>query len=349
VTPPPRSATVGARDVRLHGINLGGWLVAGAPPEHLDGFVTAADFGRLVNWRLTHVRLPVDDALLDSAEGWLALDRALVACLRAGLSCVLALRLPREQRATVFASEDGWGRLATRWEALAGRYADAPDGLLYDLLDRPAAPDDLPPEALAALGAVRLSAAAARRPAVAGATAGRAWNALAAQLTRAVRSRDERHTLVVESNGAAPEAFAQLRPTRDLNTVYSFHCFAPRAFTLQGAQPPPAGGTLPAAAAPLTYPGTVDGERWDRARLQALFEPVLEFRRVYQAPVYLGAFGVAAGAPRSGRLTWLRSVLSLCRAGGVGWAYWTYRDGPFALLEGDGLDYELLGVLQSEA
>jgi hypothetical protein len=348
VTTPPLPAGAGAREARLHGVNLGGWLVAGAPPEHLNGFVTAADFERLVNWRFTHVRLPVDDALLDTADGWLALDRALMTCLGAGLSCVLALRLPRERRAAVFGSEAAWGRLVARWEALAGRYADAPGGLLYDLLDRPAAPDDLPPEALAALGAARPSAAAARRPPVPGAGAGRAWNALAARLTQAARSRDGRHTLMVQSNGARAAAFAHLRPTRDPNTIYGFRCFAPCAFTMQGADPPPAGGAPGAASGPVTYPGTVDGERWDRARLEALFAPVTEFRRVYRVPVYLGAFGVAAGAPRSGRLTWLRSVLSLCRAGGIGWAYWTYRGGPFALLERGGPDYDLLGVLQSE-
>jgi hypothetical protein len=93
----------------------------------------------------------------------------------------------------------------------------------------------------------------------------------------------------------------------------------------------------------------VDGERWDRARLEALFQPALEFRQVYQVPLYLGAFGVASGAPRAGRLTWLRTVLSLCRAHGIGWASWTYRGGPFALIGPQGLDYELLGVLQSEA
>ena len=45
------------------------------------------------------------------------------------------------------------------------------------------APDDLPPETLTALGAIRLSPAAARRPALPGATGARAWNALVVKLT----------------------------------------------------------------------------------------------------------------------------------------------------------------------
>ncbi len=331
----------------MQGVNLGGWLVAEATPEHLAGFAGPGDFARIASWRFTHARLPVDDALLDRPEGWLALDGALMACLGAGLRCVLALRLAPRRRATLFASAEDWGHLVTRWETIARRYAGAPAFLSYDLLDEPAAPDDLPPEALAALGAVRPSPAAARRPPVPGATAGRAWNALALRLTQAVRGAGAQHPIVVESNLAHASSFTHLRPTRDPLSLYSFHCFDPPAFTRQGAPgtegaPPPAGG-------PLTYPGVVDGERWDRARLEALFQPALEFRRVYQVPLYLGAFGVASGAPRAGQLTWLRTVLSLCRAHGIGWASWTYRGGPFALIGPQGLDYELLGVLQSEA
>jgi Cellulase (glycosyl hydrolase family 5) len=327
-------------DVRLQGVNLGGWLIAEATPEHLAGFAGPGDFARIASWRFTHARLPVDDALLDRPEGWLALDGALMACLGAGLRCVLALRLAPRRRATLFASAEDWGHLVTRWETIARRYAGAPAFLTYDLLDEPAAPDDLPPEALAALGAVRPSPAAARRPPAPGATAGRAWNALALRLTQAVRGADAQHPIVVESNLAHAGGFTHLRPTRDPLSLYSFHCFDPPAFTRQ---------SLPRAGAPLTYPGVVDGERWDRARLEALFQPALEFRRAYQVPLYLGAFGVASGAPRAGQLTWLRTVLSLCRAHGIGWASWTYRGGPFALIGPQGLDYELLGVLQSEA
>jgi hypothetical protein len=106
----------------------------------------------------------------------------------------------------------------------------------------------------------------------------------------------------------------------------------------------------------------IGGERWDRERLQSLLEPVLEFRRVYEAPVYLGAFGVTAAAPRQAQLTWMRTLLSLCRMHAIGWAYWTYKDERFGLICDAGpyrglerfqnpqrLDYDLLGVLQSEA
>ncbi|MGH2352876.1 MAG: hypothetical protein ACRDJN_14805, partial [Chloroflexota bacterium] len=170
---------IASRDARLQGVNLGGWLVAGATPEHLAGFVGEGDFARLASWRLSHVRLPVDAALLDVPAGWTALDGALGACVRRGLRCVLALRLGRAEQDGLFTAESRWRSVVERWEAIARRYREVADTLYYDLLHRPSAPDDLSPEALAALGAARLSPAAARRPAPAGATGGRAWNALA--------------------------------------------------------------------------------------------------------------------------------------------------------------------------
>jgi hypothetical protein len=399
---------------RLQGVNLGGWLVAGATASHLTQFVEAGDFARLASWRFTHVRLPLDAALLDEPQGWRALDGVLATCERYQLRCILALRLPPRARQSLFAEEGQWRALLQRWQDIARRYRQAQPLLAYDLLERPLAPDDLPAPALAALGAARLSPAAARRPARPGATGGRAWNALALKLTAAIRELDERVMLVVQANeGASAAAFAHLRPTRDPHTHYSFHCFDPPAFTMQGLAagadhglvpdeppgPPPgssAGALGPVERAeratghgvqqrserpgmgwthqgeevqpappaqPLTYPGTIAGERWDRTRLEQRFAPALEFRRVYEVPLYVGALGATVHAPRSSQLTWIRSVLSLCHTHHIGWAYWTYKGGPFGLAADPAdaygeleryrniqrVDYDLLGILQSEA
>jgi hypothetical protein len=108
----------------------------------------------------------------------------------------------------------------------------------------------------------------------------------------------------------------------------------------------------------------IAGQRWDRERLLQLLQPALEFRRVYDVPLYLGAFGASAAAPRQARLTWVRSLVALCRAHSIGWAYWTYKDDLFGIVAATdtgaqraqarhgnpyGIDYDLLGVLQSEA
>jgi hypothetical protein len=92
---------------RLLGVNVDGWLVAGAGPEHYRHFVGDGDLARLASWRLPHVRLPLDAALLDSAGGWRTLDDALARCVRLQLAVTLVLRVA--DHAALFASSGGCG------------------------------------------------------------------------------------------------------------------------------------------------------------------------------------------------------------------------------------------------
>jgi len=314
---------------RLIGVNVDGWLVAGAPAAHYREFVSDEDLARLVSWRFNHVRLPLEAKLLHEDDGWKVMDEAVARCARHGLGVVVALRLA--DQAAPYAAAEAWRPPAERWRQIAARYASS--GVLFDLLDAPQPPAEIDEEVLSALGAPRLSAAAARRATVAGATEGRAWSALALRLTQAIREVAEEATLVVESVGGRPEAFAQLRPTRDARTLYAFHTFVPEALTRRGAG---------------TYPGEVGGERWDRERMRRMLEPALTFAQAYDGTLYAAAFGITARAQRQSRLTWTRSFLSLCRGAGIGWAYWTLRHPEFGLVVEGAVDYDLLGVLQSE-
>ena len=314
---------------RLLGVNLDGWLTANQPPEHYRTFLDDAALRQLVSWRLPHVRLPLDLALLTSADGWRVLDDALARCLRHDLTVMLTLRTA--DHAGIFAAPGAWRPLADAWRQLAQRYRDA--GALFDLLDRPTPPHDAPEDVLFEMGAPRLSAAAARRTPATGAAEARAWGALATRLSQEIREAHPEAQIVVQSTGADPAAFAHLRPTRDPRTRYSFHLSTPEALTQHGLG---------------SYPGVVDGERWDRDRLAREIEPALAFARNYEAQLYLGAFGITTKAPRAARLTWTRTVLSLCRTHGIGWAYWTYRHPDFGLAVEGAVDYDLLGVLQSE-
>ena len=314
---------------RLLGVNVDGWLAAGQATQHYRTFVDDAALRQLASWRLPHVRLPLELELLTAADGWRALDAALTRCLRHDLTVMLALRVA--DQAALFAAPGEWRTLGDAWRQLAQRYRDS--GVLFDLLDRPAPPGDVSEAALGDLGAPRLSAAAQRRAPAPGVAEARAWGALATRLSQEVREVDPEAQLVVQATGADPAAFSHLRPTRDPRTRYSFHLFAPPALTQRGEG---------------TYPGEVAGERWDRDRLAREIEPALAFARNYEAQLYLGAFGMTVKAPRAARLTWTRTVLSLCRTHGIGWAYWTYRHPDFGLAVEGAVDYDLLGVLQSE-
>lgn len=378
VDPQSHSAFGPTTQRRMHGINLAGWFVRDASANHLRSFAGEVDVARLANWRFTHLRLPIDIEVLSRAEGWAALDQALILARQYGLDCVIALRAADEVAWGLFMMPDAWQALAQTWETVAQRYRDWPaGGVLYELLDGPQPPDDVPPDVLVALGAPRPSPAAARRRPPPGSVGAMAWHGLASSLTERIRRVDQRHTIIVQAPGASPTAFTQFRPTRDPLTIYGFQCFEPAAFTLQGTPRQAAPRSVTAGyGAPAqegadqvevrpsitgVYPGEIAGERWDRERLRRTFEPALEFRRLYEVPLYLSAFGASIAAPRQARLTWIRSVLSLCHAQDLGWAFWTYRDPFMGLICDSGpytsagtyqnaqrLDYDLLGMIQSE-
>src|SRR5687767_10445057 len=67
---------------RLLGVNLDGWLMAHASPDHYQSFITDAALRQLTSWRLPHVRLPLELELLGTTAGWHTLDVALSRCLR---------------------------------------------------------------------------------------------------------------------------------------------------------------------------------------------------------------------------------------------------------------------------
>ncbi len=348
------------------GITIDGWL---RPRASTPGDLDDADMDRLANWRFSHVRLPVGSG----ADGRTSIDQALDRLARFGLRAVVSMELTAAEQAPIWADAGSREAVRSAWHALASRVQDHPACLAFELLTDPDPPDTLTADQVITLGGPRLSAMGARRTPLPGATAGRAWSGLASTLLGAIREAGARQIVIVNAPQGDPASFAHLRPVGDPDRdgiSYGFRAFAPVAFTMQGldhADDPiaPVPGNDEARRddrGPVPYPGVFGGERWDRSRMEAWLAPALQFRETYRAPLYCGSFGVSAGAPRNGQLTWLRSFLGLCRHNHIGWAYAGYRDarfglvcetGPFATLEryrnGYRLDYDLLGILQSEA
>ena len=345
------------------GITLDGWLRPRAASHEGDA-IGADDIQLLANWRFTHARLPVD-ATLPTAPGGAARIIAAVDLLkRFGLDTVLALHLDAATHDAIWVDPAAAASLGATWEVLATTVRDHPGCLALELLDAPDPPDTLTPDDVAALGGVRLSPAGARRATVAGAVAGRAWGGLASRLTEVIRETGAAQVIVVDAPHGSPASLDHLRPVPDDRVAYGIRAFAPEAFTMQGLNPDPDAPADAHAAPdpPVAYPATIDGERWDRARLEAWLAPARRFREAYHAPLYVTAVGASAGAPRSSHLTWLRTVLRLARECHAGWAYAAYHDarfgivctrGPFASLDrfrnAYRLDYDLLGVIQAEA
>ena len=344
---------------RWQGVNLAGWLSQSSlSSAHIACFVSEADIRRIATWQFNHVRVPVAAHFLWDMEqatlresGVAAVDQLVDWCARAGLQCFIALHLGDDTdpagHLSILRREDDRQRLIALWGAVAARYASRPEShVAYDLVHRPT-----------------------------GITAA-AWNRTARAITEAIRAVDTRHTLVVSgADGGHPAAFDALRPTRDPNTLYACHFYEPVLFTHQRLATAAHGDAYPEA---VPYPGSAPpaaaypegalgehlraevGRRWDRAALAAALDPVLAFQEIYDRPIYIASFGASCRASRRSQLTWLRSVLTLFKAHGLSWSYWTYKGLGFGLMDPwddlaaaaaddptAGLDYDRLTLLQS--
>ncbi|MBN2308332.1 MAG: cellulase family glycosylhydrolase [Candidatus Hydrogenedentes bacterium] len=157
------------------------------------------------------------------------------------------------------------------------------------------------------------------------------WLPLAKRLTAAIREVDEYHTIVMTPvNWSNPGAFPRLEPTGDPNTIYTFHMYAPHSFTHQGIR---------GARTGISYPNMEDGRQLDKAALQRILQPALDFQKEYGLPrLYCGEFSAVIWAPGDSAYNYLRDVLDIFEASGWDWAYHAYRESKVWSLEHEAPD-----------
>lgn len=81
-----------------------------------------------------------------------------------------------------------------------------------------------------------------------------------------------------------------------------------------------------------TWPGQMaDGQWWDRERLEKHFSPWIELA-AQGVGVHCGEGGVFNRTPHAVTLAWLRDVLEILSAAGIGFALWNFR-GSFGVLD----------------
>jgi endoglucanase len=190
-------------------------------------------------------------------------------------------------------------KLLAFWTQIAARYRNAPDTVLFELLNEPHAPLD-----------------AAR------------WNAMLARLIPLVRATNPRRTLVIGPtrwNNLAELPNLRL-PKHDRNILVTFHSYEPFRFTHQGAS------WAGEAAALKDVPFTPA----DEARIRRDDDTVAAWSKANDRPVLMGEFGAyeKSGTPVAARARYTATVRREAEAHGFPWAYWQF-DGDFIVYDID--------------
>ncbi len=311
------------------GINLSHWLSQHSLDEpHLQSYIGERDFALIARLGLTHVRLPIDIALLQEADGGLReqgfshVDRALDWAQAHRLGVVIDLHpVPAPKIAR---EADAYARFEKLWRAIAQRYTRRPLSVVYELLNEPVETDP------------------------------KAWRDTSIRLVKAIREVDGRHAIIVcGHNWSGPDDLPTIAPIEDDNIVYTFHFYLPHEFTHQGAS---WGSAHWRPMRNVPYPLTTENvqpvlaglpensasalrrlaeQRVDHAWIEKRMQPVVEYARQYRVPLYCGEFGVyRAFSPPEARARWLSDVVQTLERYRIGWAMWDYKGG-FALLESD--------------
>ncbi len=172
-------------------------------------------------------------------------------------------------------------RLIALWEQIARHYADAPDSIIFELLNEP-------------------------KDALQGAV----WQALADRLHARVRALAPKRWIIMGGdNWNSTDGLERFIAPKDPRLMLTFHYYDPYKFTHQGA-------TWFKGAPPAGRPW---GSRIERRHLKREFSRAAALARASGHPVWLGEFGATKATNMQDRADWTRQVRRAAEAQGMGW------------------------------
>jgi aryl-phospho-beta-D-glucosidase BglC (GH1 family) len=339
-TLPPGTAKPGVAPERLvrlsRGVNVPHWMAmtSGTPDRAArEAYFGRADVRRLRAAGFTHVRVPIDPAMIwdekaqrPTSEGAGEVRAAVEMILEAGLSvCVDVYPAPGqlavdEKAGRAAMLERVWGLLASELKSTD------PERVFFELCNEPNGIKDA-----------------------------QAWSKVQQELVRQVRAIAPTHTLILTGDQwGGIDGLVRTTPVSDRNVVYSFHFYEPMTFTHQGAtwgSPtwkdlrglpyPSSEAEVSEALKQITDPKAQSEAKWyagakiDRAKLAGRIDVAVNWARKHNVALYCGEFGVyAKEAPRQSRLNWITDVRSILNDRRIAWSMWDYSGG-FALAKGE--------------
>lgn len=130
-------------------------------------------------------------------------------------------------------------------------------------------------------------------------------------MIRRIKAVDNKHVLFLEGNIWAQQ-IDFLADLLEDNVTVSIHYYNPLFYTFNFT--------------PFTtFPGKVEGERWDERTVYRSLEPYHRFAVKNGIRIFAGEFGINWRGGFWGERTWLRSVLEAFESFGFDYTYWTYK------------------------
>lgn len=184
------------------------------------------------------------------------------------------------------------------------------------------------------------------------------WPIWAQAITDSIRQLDKETPVIYEvSPGALPRAFienewidagpgypvlyqGELPLLKDDKVIYSVHMYDPSDYTHQGLSVYNGSPLTANWSGKWTYPGLIGDTYWDKDRLRAQLQPVIDIQKKYNVPIYVGEFSAIRWAP--GAAQYIRDCIELFEE--LGWS-WTYH----AFMEWQGWNAELNEAMTSDA
>ena len=321
------------------GTNLSHWLSQDFKWAPRDQWISEKDIKFIARQGFDHVRIPLDEKELWSADGkpieseFNRLKTALGWCKKAGLRAVVDLHTVNAHHFnaanegltnTLWTSPTAQEHLLSLWRDLSASLRTFPvDQVAYEILNEPVADD---PED---------------------------WNRLWLKCHRTIREMEPNRVLVVGANRwQMPENLPLLKvPEGDRNIILSFHTYAPMLFTHYKADWVP----TKVYTGPVQYPGPVvdaatfadltknydeglrnqignASESWGPERLRKEYEPAIKRAQALGLQLYCGEFGCLPTVPRKDRLAYYRDLVGIFGKEGIAWANWEYK-GDFGLYQ----------------
>jgi len=182
--------------------------------------------------------------------------------------------------------DDCQAALVNVWRQLAGRYKDAPNSVIFELLNEPH-----------------------------GNLQGDAWNKVLTQTVAVVRASNPKRNLIIgPTNWNGMEDLDKLQLPADDHIIVTFHYYKPMRFTHQGAT----------WAHEEDLHDIPFGTPEELKAIKDNFDTVAAWGKAHHRPIFLGEFGAYDKAPMDGRVKYDAAVARTAEAHGFPWAYWQF-------------------------